>query len=64
VRIPFWIGMGLLFGFVLPYTLILNKRVQDRFNDLVFRRTHPCLCAPAATGRGHADDVRLHWNWS
>jgi penicillin-binding protein 1B len=36
VRIPFWIGMGLLFGFVLPYTLVLNKRVQDRFNDLVF----------------------------
>ncbi|RUL62380.1 penicillin-binding protein 1B [Dyella dinghuensis] len=36
VRIPFWICMGLLFGFVLPYTLILNKRVQDRFNDLVF----------------------------
>jgi penicillin-binding protein 1B len=28
--------MGLLFGFVLPYTVILNKRVQDRFNDLVF----------------------------
>jgi penicillin-binding protein 1B len=36
LRIPFWIGMGLLFGFVLPYTLVLNKRVQDRFNDLVF----------------------------
>lgn len=36
VRIPFWVCMGLLFGFVLPYTLILNKRVQDRFNDLVF----------------------------
>ena len=28
--------MGVLFGFVLPYTLVLNKRVQDRFNDLVF----------------------------
>ncbi len=28
--------MGLLFGFVLPYTLVLNKRVQDRFNELVF----------------------------
>ena len=28
--------MGLLLGFVLPYTLVLNKRVQDRFNDLVF----------------------------
>jgi len=36
LRIPFWIGMGLLFGFVLPYTLVLNKRVQDRFSDLVF----------------------------
>jgi penicillin-binding protein 1B len=28
--------MGLLVGFVLPYMLVLNKRVQDRFNDLVF----------------------------
>ncbi|WP_158881900.1 penicillin-binding protein 1B [Rhodanobacter sp. L36] len=36
LRIPFWICLGLLFGFVLPYTLVLNKRVQDRFNDLVF----------------------------
>lgn len=36
LRIPFWIGTGLLFGFVLPYTLVLNKRVQDSFNDLVF----------------------------
>ena len=36
LRIPFWIGLGLLVGFVLPYTLVLNKRVQERFNDLVF----------------------------
>lgn len=36
VRIPFWVCTGLLFGFVLPYSLILNKRVQSRFNDLVF----------------------------
>src|ERR1700744_4725397 len=36
IRIPFWVCMGLLFGFVLPYTMVLNKRVQDRFNDLVF----------------------------
>ncbi|MFA6229579.1 MAG: penicillin-binding protein 1B [Rhodanobacter sp.] len=36
LRIPFWISMGLLFGFVLPYVLVLNKRVQDSFNDLVF----------------------------
>jgi len=36
LRIPCWIGLGLLVGFVLPYVLVLNKRVQDRFNDLVF----------------------------
>ena len=36
LRIPLWIAAGLLVGFVLPYTLVLNKRVQDRFNDLVF----------------------------
>ncbi|MDR3445217.1 MULTISPECIES: penicillin-binding protein 1B [unclassified Dyella] len=36
IRIPFWVCMGVLFGFVLPYSLVLNKRVQDRFNDLVF----------------------------
>ncbi|KJV30895.1 penicillin-binding protein 1B [Luteibacter yeojuensis] len=36
LRIPFWLVMGLLFGFLLPYTLILNSRLQDRFTDLVF----------------------------
>ncbi|MGN6282789.1 penicillin-binding protein 1B [Frateuria sp.] len=36
LRIPFWVALGVGLGFVLPYTLILNKRVQDRFNDLVF----------------------------
>ncbi|QEE23921.1 penicillin-binding protein 1B [Rhodanobacter glycinis] len=36
LRVPFWIALGLFFGFLLPYTLVLNKRVQDRFEDLVF----------------------------
>jgi len=36
LRIPFWISLGLLVGFVLPYVLVLNQRVQDRFSDLVF----------------------------
>jgi penicillin-binding protein 1B len=36
LRVPFWLVMGLLFGFLLPYTLVLNARLQDRFNDLVF----------------------------
>lgn len=36
LRIPFWLGMGFVVGFLLPYTLVLNARVQTRFNDLVF----------------------------
>lgn len=36
LRIPFWVCLGLFVGFVLPYTLVLNKRVQERFDDLVF----------------------------
>jgi penicillin-binding protein 1B len=48
--------MGLLFGFVLPYTLILNKRVQDRFNDLVFA-VPTRVYARRCTGGGYADDA-------
>jgi penicillin-binding protein 1B len=33
---PFWLGVGLFVGFLIPYTLVLNARVQTRFNDLVF----------------------------
>lgn len=36
IRIPVYIVLGLLFGFLLPYTLVLNSRVQEQFNDLVF----------------------------
>ncbi|TAL74006.1 MAG: penicillin-binding protein 1B [Rhodanobacter sp.] len=36
LRVPFWIGFGLFVGFVLPYALVLNQRVQQRFSDLVF----------------------------
>ena len=36
LRIPFWIAFGLFFGFFMPYTLVLNHRVQSRFEDLVF----------------------------
>ncbi|WP_445144440.1 penicillin-binding protein 1B [Dyella sp. Tek66A03] len=52
VRIPFWICMGLLFGFVLPYTLVLNKRVQDRFNDLVFAVPTRIYARPLALAPG------------
>lgn len=36
LRVPFWLGLGLVVGFLVPYTLVLNARVQERFNDLVF----------------------------
>ena len=52
MRIPVWIGLGLLFGFVLPYTLILNKRVQDRFNDLVFAVPTRVYARPLALAAG------------
>jgi len=52
VRIPFWVCVGLLFGFVLPYTLVLNKRVQDRFNDLVFAVPTRIYARPLALTSG------------
>ena len=52
LRIPVWVGLGLLFGFVLPYTLILNKRVQDRFNDLVFAVPTRVYARPLALAAG------------
>ncbi|HEX7338408.1 MAG TPA: penicillin-binding protein 1B [Rhodanobacteraceae bacterium] len=36
LRYPFWLGLGFVLGFVVPYTMVLNGRVQERFNDLVF----------------------------
>ena len=44
--------MGLLFGFLLPYTLVLNKRVQDRFNDLVFAVPTRVYARPLALAPG------------
>ncbi|HET7663921.1 MAG TPA: penicillin-binding protein 1B [Rhodanobacteraceae bacterium] len=36
LRYPFWGGLGFVVGFLVPYTLVLNASVQERFNDLVF----------------------------
>ncbi|MEO8748096.1 MAG: penicillin-binding protein 1B, partial [Rhodanobacter sp.] len=52
LRIPAWIALGLLFGFVLPYVLVLNKRVQDRFNDLVFAVPTRVYARPLALAAG------------
>lgn len=34
LRIPFWIGLGLAIGFLLPYTWYLDREVRSRFDDL------------------------------
>ena len=52
LRIPAWIALGLFFGFVLPYTLVLNSRVQDRFNDLVFSVPTRVYARPLALTAG------------
>ena len=52
LRIPFWIFLGLFFGFLLPYVLVLNKRVQDRFNDLVFAVPTRIYARPLALADG------------
>jgi penicillin-binding protein 1B len=36
LRYPVWLVLGLIVGFVVPYVLVLNASVQERFNDLVF----------------------------
>lgn len=52
LRIPAWITVGLLLGFVLPYVLVLNKRVQDRFSDLVFAVPTRVYARPLALAPG------------
>ncbi len=34
LRWPFWLGCGVLLGFGVPYTWVLNQRVVQRFGDL------------------------------
>ena len=34
VRIPFWLGLGVAIGFLVPYVLYLDREVRSRFDDL------------------------------
>lgn len=34
LRVPFWLGLGLGAGFLLPYTIWLDHQVRSRFDDL------------------------------
>ena len=67
LRLPFWLGLGLLVGFGAPYTLVLNRRVQARFNDLVFSvptrvYAQPLPMQPGAPMR--ADALKLEWRFA
>lgn len=34
LRVPFWLGLGLLAGFLGPYVVYLDRQVRSRFDDL------------------------------
>ncbi len=34
LRIPFWLGLGCAIGFLVPYTVHLDREVRSRFDDL------------------------------
>lgn len=52
LRCPFWIGLGLLVGFLLPYLWVLNQRVQQRFGDLVLSVPTRVYAQPVLLARG------------
>ncbi|HET6631154.1 MAG TPA: penicillin-binding protein 1B [Rhodanobacteraceae bacterium] len=51
LRAPMWLALGLFAGFMVPYMVVLNQRVQARFGDLVLSvptrvYAQPLLLAP------------------
>ena len=36
LRVPFWIGLGLAFGFLGPYLVWLDSQIRTRFDDLAW----------------------------
>ncbi|MDN5924085.1 MAG: transglycosylase domain-containing protein, partial [Xanthomonadales bacterium] len=54
LRGPFWVGLGLLVGFLVPYMLVLNQRVQQRFGDLSLSVPTRVYASPLWLARGVA----------
>ena len=52
LRWPFWLGFGLACGFLIPYTMLLDRRVQERFGDLVFSQPTRVYARPLPLAPG------------
>ena len=54
LRIPCFVGLGLLVGFVVPYVLMLDREVRSSFNDLVFAVPTRVYARPMPLSQGLA----------
>ena len=52
LRWPCWLGLGLVLGFGVPYTWVLNRRVVQRFGDLEFSQPTRVYAEPLALAPG------------
>ena len=52
VRLPFWAGLGFLLGFLVPYVVVLDRRVRERFDELVFAVPTRVYARPLALAPG------------
>ncbi|MHC1479693.1 penicillin-binding protein 1B [Frateuria aurantia] len=57
LRIPCFIGVGLLVGFAVPYTLMLDREVRASFDDLVFAVPTRVYARPLQLSPGLAMDA-------
>jgi penicillin-binding protein 1B len=62
LRIPFWIGLGLAIGFLVPYTWYLDREVRSRFDDLSWEYPSRVYARPLQLAAGlpmSADALQL-----
>ncbi|MGB8717550.1 MAG: penicillin-binding protein 1B [Rhodanobacteraceae bacterium] len=54
LRVPFWVGLGVLLGFGLPYVWSLDRQVRQRFDELKLSVPTRVFARPLALSRGLA----------
>ena len=64
VRLPFWLGLGVAIGFLVPYVLYLDREVRSRFDDLSWQfpsrvYARPLELAPGLPMNAQAPGVEL-----
>jgi penicillin-binding protein 1B len=64
VRIPFWLGLGVAIGFLVPYVFYLDREVRSRFDDLSWQfpsrvYARPLELAPGSPMNAQALGVEL-----